>query len=259
MVDNREPGTPPQVDFGFETVTPQEKTRRVGAVFESVASRYDMMNDLMSLGLHRVLKRIAVEMSGVRAGHTVLDLAGGTGDLAALYAPMVGSQGRVVLTDINLAMIEVGRDRLFDKGLNNISFCEADAQRLPFATDSFHCISIAFGLRNVTDKDRALAEMQRVLRPGGHLLVLEFSRATNPLIDTAYAGFQSLWPGIGKLVTGDADAYRYLVESIQVHPDQKALKQMIADAGFEHVDYQNMLSGIVAIHQGRKPVAQANG
>ena len=216
-----------RVDFGFQKVPAAEKARRVGRVFASVAQRYDVMNDLMSLGSHRIMKRIVVEMSGVRAGHNVLDLAGGTGDFAALYAPLVGDTGKVVLADINGAMMDVGRDRLFDRGLTNVAFCQADAEALPFADASFNCITIGFGLRNVTRKERALAEMHRVLRPNGRLLVLEFSKPENPLVAAAYGAFQALWPAIGRLVTGDANAYRYLVESIEVHPSQKALKLML--------------------------------
>jgi demethylmenaquinone methyltransferase/2-methoxy-6-polyprenyl-1,4-benzoquinol methylase len=243
------------VDFGHQKVTPAEKTRRVGDVFRSVAQRYDVMNDLMSLGSHRLMKRMTVEMSGARAGHRILDLAGGTGDLSALYSPVVGAAGMVVLADINGAMMQVGRDRLLDRGLTNVKFCEADAQALPFADASFNCVTIAFGLRNVTDKERALAEMHRVLCPGGRLLVLEFSRPENSMVAAAYGLFQSLWPAIGQTVTGDANAYRYLVESIEVHPSQKALKLMIGDAGFKHVDYHNLLNGVVAIHHGDKTVA----
>jgi demethylmenaquinone methyltransferase / 2-methoxy-6-polyprenyl-1,4-benzoquinol methylase len=240
------------VDFGFQTVSAAEKKRRVGDVFRSVAQRYDIMNDLMSLGSHRLMKRFTIELSGVRAGHRVLDLAGGTGDLAALYAPIVGPSGQVVLADINGAMMNVGRDRLLDKGLTNVEFCEADAEALPFADSTFHCVTIAFGLRNVTHKERALAEMHRVLLPGGRLLVLEFSKPQNPVVAAAYGAFQSLWPAIGQAVTGDANAYRYLVESIEVHPTQKALKLMIADAGFDHVAYENLFNGIVAIHHADK-------
>ncbi len=243
------------VNFGHQKVTPEEKTRRVGDVFRSVAQRYDVMNDLMSLGSHRLMKRMTVEMSGARAGHRVLDLAGGTGDLAALYSPVVGSTGVVVLADINGAMMEVGRDRLLDRGLTNIKFCEADAQALPFADASFNCVTIGFGLRNVTHKERALAEMHRVLRPGGRLLVLEFSKPENPVVAAAYGLFQSLWPAIGQTVTGDAHAYRYLVESIEVHPSQKALKLMLLDAGFGDVGYHNLLNGVVAIHYGDKAAA----
>jgi demethylmenaquinone methyltransferase/2-methoxy-6-polyprenyl-1,4-benzoquinol methylase len=240
------------VDFGFQTVSADEKTRRVGNVFRSVAQRYDVMNDLMSFGSHRIMKRITIEMSGVRAGHCVLDLAGGTGDLAALYSPLVGSAGQVILADINGAMIDVGRDRLLDQGMTNVNFCQADAEALPFADAAFNCVTIGFGLRNVTHKERALAEMYRVLRPGGRLLVLEFSKPQNPIVAAAYGAFQSLWPTIGRAVTGDANAYRYLVESIEMHPTQKALKLMVADAGFVNVAYSNILNGIVAIHHADK-------
>jgi demethylmenaquinone methyltransferase/2-methoxy-6-polyprenyl-1,4-benzoquinol methylase len=240
------------VDFGFQTVSADEKKRRVGNVFRSVAQRYDVMNDLMSLGSHRIMKRITIEMSGVRAGHCVLDLAGGTGDLTALYSPLVGSTGQVVLADINGAMIDVGRDRLLDQGMTNVNFCQADAEALPFGDATFDCVTIGFGLRNVTHKERALAEMYRVLRPGGRLLVLEFSKPQNPIVAAAYGAFQSLWPAIGQAVTGDANAYRYLVESIEMHPTQKALKLMIADAGFANVAYNNILNGIVAIHHADK-------
>jgi len=250
MTQNEEP-----VDFGFQTVPAAEKTRRVGRVFESVAQRYDVMNDLMSMGSHRVMKRITIEMSGVRAGNSVLDLAGGTGDLAALYAPLVGDAGRVVLADINGAMMGVGRDRLLDRGLLNVVYCQADAEALPFADESFNCVTIGFGLRNVTRKEHALAEMHRVLRPNGRLLVLEFSKPENPLVAAAYGAFQSLWPTIGRLVTGDANAYRYLVESIEMHPSQKALRLMITDAGFANVAYENLLNGIVAIHHAEKAAA----
>jgi demethylmenaquinone methyltransferase/2-methoxy-6-polyprenyl-1,4-benzoquinol methylase len=240
------------VDFGFQTVSADEKKRRVGNVFRSVAQRYDVMNDLMSFGSHRIMKRMTVELSAVRAGHRVLDLAGGTGDLAALYSPLVGSTGQVILADINGAMIDVGRDRLLDRGMTNVSFCQADAEALPFAQATFNCVTIGFGLRNVTHKERALTEMFRVLRPGGRLLVLEFSKPQNPIVAAAYGAFQSLWPAIGQAVTGDANAYRYLVESIEMHPTQKALKLMIADAGFSNVAYDNMLNGIVAIHHADK-------
>jgi demethylmenaquinone methyltransferase/2-methoxy-6-polyprenyl-1,4-benzoquinol methylase len=239
-------------DFGFETVTAAEKTRRVGEVFRSVARRYDVMNDLMSLGSHRLMKRMTVEMSGLRSGNRVLDLAGGTGDLAALYAPIVGPTGQVVLADINAAMMQVGRDRMLDRGLTQVEFCQCDAAALPFADASFDCVTIGFGLRNVTHKERALAEMYRVLCPGGRLLVLEFSKPDNAFVAAAYGVFQTLWPTIGGAVTGDAAAYKYLVESIEVHPSQKALKLMIADAGFSGVGYENLLNGIVAIHHADK-------
>jgi demethylmenaquinone methyltransferase/2-methoxy-6-polyprenyl-1,4-benzoquinol methylase len=241
-----------RVDFGFQSVPATEKARRVERVFASVAQRYDLMNDLMSLGSHRLLKRITIEMSGVREGHSVLDLAGGTGDLSALYAPIVGERGRVVLADINAPMIGVGRDRMLDEGRTNVTFCQADAEALPFADASFECVTIGFGLRNVTRKERALMEMHRVLKPGGRLLVLEFSKPENPLVAAAYGAFQSLWPIVGRAVTGDASAYRYLVESIEMHPSQKALRLMITDAGFAKVGYENLLNGIVAVHHADK-------
>lgn len=241
------------VDFGYRKVAPAEKTRLVGGVFERVAGRYDVMNDLMSLGTHRLFKRMTVEMSGVRPGMRVLDLAGGTGDLSALFADAVGEAGTVVLTDINPAMMRVGRDRLLDSGHAAVTFCQAGAEALPFADASFHCVVIGFGLRNFTSKESALRELARVLRPGGVLLVLEFSKPEHPALESAYSLFQSLWPGLGKLVVGDARSYQYLVESIRVHPDQKALKLMIEDAGFTQAEYHNLAGGIAAIHRGVRP------
>lgn len=238
------------VDFGHRKVAPEEKTRLVRGVFESVADSYDLMNDLMSLGTHRLFKRMTLEMSGVRPGNRVLDLAGGTGDLAALFDPLVGEEGLVVLADINAQMIRVGRDRLLDQGITRIAFCQANGEQLPFADQSFHCITIGFGLRNFTDKVTALAELNRILRPGGALLVLEFSKPQNPLIEAGYRAFQSLWPGMGRLLVGDAGSYRYLVESIEMHPSQEALKLMMEDAGFVQVEYHNLLSGVAAIHRG---------
>ena len=222
-------------------------------VFESVAGNYDLMNDLMSFGTHRLFKRMTLEMSGVRAGDRVLDLAGGTGDLAALFEPVVGEHGLVVLADINAEMMRVGRDRLLDRGVTRVAFCQANGEKLPFPDDSFHCITIGFGLRNFTDKATALAELHRILRPGGALLVLEFSKPQNPVVEAGYRAFQSLWPGLGRLLVGDADSYRYLVESIEVHPSQEALKLMMEDAGFGQVEYHNLLTGVAAIHRGVKP------
>ncbi len=245
--------TPP-VDFGYQKVSAEDKTKRVGEVFQRVAQRYDMMNDLMSLGTHRLFKRMVIQMSGVREGHRVLDLAGGTGDMSALFGDAVGASGSVVLTDINAAMMRVGRDRLLNRGLAQVQFCQAAAEQLPFAEDSFDCACVSFGLRNFTDKDQALVELLRVLRPGGALLVLEFSRPEHPALGAAYSAFQALWPGAGKLVVGDAQPYQYLVESIRVHPDQRALRQMFADAGFVDVRYDNLIGGIAAIHRGCKPV-----
>jgi demethylmenaquinone methyltransferase/2-methoxy-6-polyprenyl-1,4-benzoquinol methylase len=241
------------VDFGYRTVSPAEKTRLVGGVFERVAHRYDVMNDLMSLGTHRLFKRMTVEMSGVRPGLRVLDLAGGTGDLSALFAAAVGATGSVVLADINNAMMGVGRDRLLDRGLAQVELCQAGAEALPFADGSFHCVAIGFGLRNFTDKDAALREIARVLARGGVLVVLEFSKPESPVLESAYSIFQSLWPGMGKVVAGDASSYQYLVESIRLHPSQKALKLMMEDAGFEEVEYFNLAGGIAAIHRGVRP------
>jgi demethylmenaquinone methyltransferase / 2-methoxy-6-polyprenyl-1,4-benzoquinol methylase len=241
------------VDFGYRSVSPAEKTRLVGGVFERVAHRYDVINDLMSLGTHRVFKRMTVEMSGVRPGMRVLDLAGGTGDLAALFADAVGESGRVVLADINAAMMKVGRDRLLDDGHAQVALCQTSAEALPFADASFDCVTIGFGLRNFTSKEIALAEIARVLASGGVLLVLEFSKPENPVLDSAYSLFQSFWPGLGRLVTNDASSYQYLVESIRLHPTQKALKLMIEDAGLEDVEYHNLIGGIAAIHRGVRP------
>jgi demethylmenaquinone methyltransferase/2-methoxy-6-polyprenyl-1,4-benzoquinol methylase len=238
-----------KVQFGDQDVSPADKTRLVGNVFSSVAARYDLMNDLMSFGSHRLMKRMTVEMSGVRPGHHVLDLAGGTGDMAALFAPLVGAGGSVVLADSNASMVEVGRDRLFNDGLTGVRFCQANGEALPFDDHHFDCATIAFGLRNFTNKSKALHELQRVLKPGGVLLVLEFSKPVNPLVDAAYAGFQALWPGVGKVVVGEGESYRYLVESIRLHPSQQALKLMIEDANFHAVEFHNLLGGIVAIHR----------
>jgi demethylmenaquinone methyltransferase/2-methoxy-6-polyprenyl-1,4-benzoquinol methylase len=241
------------VDFGYKKVSPDEKTELVRGVFSSVAERYDVMNDLLSLGSHRLFKRMTVQMSGVRAGDAVLDLAGGTGDLASLFADVVGPAGAVVLTDINAEMMAVGRERLLDRGLAQVRFCQASGEALPFADSSFRCVTIAFGLRNFTDKVTALKELERVLEPGGVLLVLEFSRPQNPLVDAGYRVFQAFWPGMGKLVARDSESYRYLVESIRMHPDQKALKVMMEDAGFQDVAYHNLVSGVAAIHRGVAP------
>lgn len=240
-------------DFGFQRVPLEEKAQRVGQVFRSVAGRYDAMNDLISMGTHRLIKRYTVEMSGLRPGHRVLDLAGGTGDFSLRFAPLVGVDGHVVLGDINEAMLRVGRDRLIDEGAPPvIDILQLNAEHLPFADDSFDCICIAYGLRNVTDKPAALREMHRILKPGGRALVLEFSRARNPLLGRAYQAWQSLWPTAGRLVTGDADSYRYLVESIRMHPDQDTLLAMMQDAGFTESRYHNIMDGICALHVGHK-------
>jgi demethylmenaquinone methyltransferase / 2-methoxy-6-polyprenyl-1,4-benzoquinol methylase len=240
--------------FGFQQVPLADKARKVAEVFHSVAGKYDLMNDLMSLGLHRIWKRIAVEMTGLRAGQRVLDLAGGTGDLAALMAPLVGDQGEVVLSDINASMLDVGRGRLVDRGIvGNVTFVQADAESLPFPDHHFDCITIAFGLRNVTNKDRALASMFRVLKPGGRLLVLEFSKPTLAALRPVYDAYSfKVLPVLGKAITGDAASYQYLAESIRMHPDQETLKQMLQTAGFERVEYFNMTAGVVAVHRGYK-------
>ena len=235
------------------SVSPDEKTRKVGDVFKAVAGRYDLMNDLMSLGTHRLFKRMVLQMSGVREGYRVLDLAGGTGDMAALFAPAVGEQGRVILTDLNRPMMQVGRNRLLDQGLSQVQFCQAPAEALPFADATFDCACISFGIRNFTDKDQALGELLRILKPGAPLLVLEFSKPTDPVLETAYRAFQALWPPVGKLLVGDAQPYQYLVESIRMHPNQKTLKQMFEDAGFVDADFHNLVGGIAAIHRGIKP------
>jgi len=238
-------------DFGFQQVPEDEKAQRVAGVFDSVARRYDLMNDLMSAGLHRYWKRFTVEKSMARAGDRVLDVAGGTGDLARLFARRVGSTGSVVLTDINAAMLSVGRDRLADDGIVlPVALC--DGERLAFASDTFDCVSVAFGLRNMTRKDAALAEMRRVLRPGGRLLVLEFSRVWGPLAPVYDAYSFQVLPRLGQAVAGDAESYRYLAESIRMHPDQETLKDMMLDAGFDQVEYFNLGAGIVALHRGVK-------
>lgn len=241
-------------DFGYQQVPVDEKVEKVAGVFDSVAAKYDIMNDLMSAGVHRIWKRFTIELSGVRKGHTILDIAGGTGDLALKFCRLVGAEGKVILADINASMLTVGRDRLTDQGiLDNIDFIQADAQHLPFANNSFDCITIAFGLRNVTDKDLALASMLRVLKPGGRLLVLEFSKPRNPLLSKLYDtySFQVL-PRMGKLITNDADSYQYLAESIRMHPDQETLRSMMSSAGFRHCNYHNLSGGIVALHRGVK-------
>ena len=241
-------------DFGYERVKTAEKAGRVREVFDSVATQYDLMNDLMSGGLHRLWKRFTIELSAVRSGQTVLDIAGGTGDLAAKFSKLVGADGKVILADINAAMLSVGRDRLIDKGaLSNIDVVQADAQFLPFDDNSIDCITIAFGLRNVTDKAKALKSMHRVLKPGGRVLVLEFSKPTSPLLSKVYDAYSfSALPAMGKLITDDADSYRYLAESIRKHPDQESLLEMVEDAGFVDCRYHNMTGGIVAVHRGIK-------
>jgi demethylmenaquinone methyltransferase/2-methoxy-6-polyprenyl-1,4-benzoquinol methylase len=236
-------------DFGYRAVPEHEKSKRVAGVFDSVAPRYDLMNDLMSAGLHRLWKRFAVEASGVRPGERVLDVAGGTGDLAALFARRVGPAGEVVLTDLNAAMLRLGRDRLLDAGMV-MPVAQCDAERLPFRSGHFDCVSVAFGLRNMTRKEAALAELRRVLKPGGRLLVLEFSRIWGPLKRLYDAYSFGLLPRLGKRVANDAEAYRYLAESIRLHPDQEALKAIMEQAGLERVEYFNLAAGVVALHRG---------
>jgi demethylmenaquinone methyltransferase / 2-methoxy-6-polyprenyl-1,4-benzoquinol methylase len=239
-------------DFGFRKVPRSEKQRLVGEVFSSVASSYDLMNDLMSLGMHRLWKRFAVAHAAVRQGDQVLDLAGGTGDLSARLAREAGASGMVVCADINGAMLRVGRDRLLDRGLvGNLQFVQANAESLPFAGSSFDAVTIAFGLRNVTDKQRALAAIQRVLKPGGRLVVLEFSQVVLPWLRQIYDRYSfNVLPKLGEIVAGDRDSYQYLVESIRKHPPQAELARMMTLAGLERVDWCNLSGGIVAVHRG---------
>jgi demethylmenaquinone methyltransferase/2-methoxy-6-polyprenyl-1,4-benzoquinol methylase len=240
--------------FGYKTVRIEEKQQKVAEVFHSVAAKYDLMNDLMSFGIHRLWKRFAITLSGVRRGQKVLDIAGGTGDLAKVFSREVGPSGRVVLSDINESMLAVGRDRLIDAGCTNVDFILANAETLaPFADESFDLLTISFGLRNVTDKDAALRSMYRVLKPGGRLLILEFSKPIFEPLSKLYDlySFTAL-PVMGKLVAGDAESYRYLAESIRMHPDQRTLRQMMENAGFQSCDYHNLTGGIVALHRGFK-------
>ncbi len=240
-----------ETHFGFETVDEKDKAKKVAGVFTSVASKYDIMNDLMSAGLHRVWKRFAVSVSGVRTGQRVLDVAGGSADLSRLFLDKVGETGQVVLTDINNAMLRVGRDRLLDEGIATPT-TQCDAEHLPFPDNYFDCVSIAFGLRNVTHKDAALKEMTRVLKPGGRVIVLEFSKVAKPL-EKAYDLYSfKLLPRMGQLIANDADSYRYLAESIRMHPGQEELKKMMEDAGLARVEYFNMTGGVVAVHRGYK-------
>ena len=254
--DNLKQTSPQTTHFGFKTVDEAEKQQKVGEVFHSVANKYDVMNDVMSAGLHRSWKRFAVDVSGVKLGDSVLDIAGGSGDLSKLFAKKVGtnlteSPGSVTLTDINASMLTVGRDRMIDAGLN-VPAMQCNAEALPFADNQFDCVIVAFGLRNMTHKDIALKEMQRVLKVGGRLLVLEFSKVWQPL-EKLYGAYSfKFLPFMGKLIANDAESYQYLAESIRMHPDQETLKQMMLDAGFGKADYYNLSAGIVALHKGYK-------
>lgn len=252
MTDKRSKDT---THFGYQTVDRDDKQKRVADVFQSVAGKYDLMNDLMSMGVHRLWKRFTIEMSAARSGQQILDIAGGTGDLAAKFSKIVGNNGQVVLADISDAMLKVGRDKLMDAGIcGNVDYVQADAECLPFPDNTFDCITIAFGLRNVTDKDSALCSMNRVLKPGGRLLILEFSRINNPVFSKLYDAYSFMaLPVMGKLIAGDAESYRYLAESIRMHPDQDALEQMMTSAGFVQTNYHNMTGGMVALHKGIKP------
>ena len=238
---------------GRKQVPIAEKAARVAGVFHSVANRYDVMNDVMSLGSHRLMKQFAIQLTAARPGDKVMDLAGGTGDLTEKLSKIVGSTGQVTLCDINYSMLSRGRDRLLDNGISgNVDYLQANAECLPFSTDYFDVVTMAFGLRNVTRKETALLEILRVLKPGGRLVVLEFSKAINPGIDAAYKTFSRLWPRIGQALTGDYDSYQYLIESIEMHPDQETLKTLFNNAGFVDCHYHNLLNGIAAIHIGNK-------
>ena len=241
-------------DVGFTKVPVQEKTQRVAEVFHSVANKYDLMNDVMSLGLHRLWKKFSLAQSNARPGQTILDLAGGTGDLAAEFAKKVGREGHVVLADINEKMLHQGRTRLLDQGIvENVTLVQADAENLPFPDNYFDCITIAFGLRNVTDKAAALSSMYRVLKAGGKLLVLEFSKPVLPLLSSLYDSYSfNIIPALGGWITNDEKSYQYLVESIRMHPNQESLKTLLEKCGFEDVEYHNLTGGIVALHKGFK-------
>ena len=240
--------------FGYQTVDKKEKEGLVADVFHSVAAKYDVMNDFMSFGIHRLWKRFTIDASGVRPGQKVLDLAGGTGDLSGKFAELVGPTGQVILADINDSMLRVGQEKLRNKGIvGNINYVQANAEALPFADNSFDIITIAFGLRNVTDKDKALSSMYRVLKPGGRLLILEFSKPEHEILSKAYDVYSfNLLPIMGKLVTNDSESYQYLAESIRMHPSQEKLKEMMENAGFEEASFTNMTGGIVALHKGFK-------
>jgi len=242
------------IDFGYKKVARNQKKNLVADVFQSVAAKYDVMNDLMSFGIHRLWKRYTIDCSGVRRGMKVLDIAGGTGDLTAQFSRRVGTEGEVVLADINDAMLKVGRDKMRDSGvIGNVRYVQADAEELPFDDNTFDVITIAFGLRNVTDKDKALRSMLRVLKPGGRVLILEFSKPVSATLNQVYDFYSfNILPRMGQVVANDADSYQYLAESIRMHPDQETLKAMMNAAGYEKVDYQNMTGGVVALHRGYK-------
>jgi demethylmenaquinone methyltransferase/2-methoxy-6-polyprenyl-1,4-benzoquinol methylase len=239
--------------FGYKEVPTEDKEKLVKGVFDSVASNYDLMNDVMSFGIHRLWKQYAIDIANVKKGDAILDLASGTGDLIKLYHKKIGNSGRIVSSDINEAMLDEGKRNLINSGVLGIEFVQANAEKLPFEDNSFDLVSIAFGLRNVTDKDKALSEMCRVLKPGGVLIVLEFSKTTNPVLEKIYDAYSfNLIPKFGSWFAGDEDSYQYLAESIRKHPDQETLKQMIMDAGFDMCEYQNLTGGVVAIHKGIK-------
>ncbi len=250
MQDNQNKTT----NFGFKQIPTDEKVEAVANIFHSIAKKYDIMNDLMSCGIHRLWKRHTISQSGVHAGSKVLDVAGGTGDLTLQFSRLVGSKGQVILADINDSMLKIGCDKIADHGaVSNVKFVQANAEKLPFPDDTFDCITIAFGLRNVTDKSKALASMYRVLKPGGRLLVLEFSKPESDILSELYNQYSfRLLPLMGKVITNDADSYRYLAESIHIHPDQETLKKMMNRVGFERTSYQNLTLGIVALHKGFK-------
>ena len=239
--------------FGFKTVSKEEKTEKVKEVFDSVATNYDLMNDLMSMGIHRLWKRFMLSQTGLKMGMKALDVAGGTGDIAALLREQVGESGLVVMTDINPSMLKEGRSRLLDRGkLKNIQVIQCDAEQLPFDEDQFDCVTIAFGLRNVTVKENALKSMFRVLKPGGKLLILEFSKP-NEMLSPVYDIYSfNILPTLGEWVANDRESYQYLTESIRVHPDQEKLEQLILSAGFDRAEYRNLTGGIVALHIGYK-------